>query len=320
MQLHALVDVQALFKDVLSHMQALSKDFKEFPGASIGRFQFAQSSIIRLLSFLDLMDGIARNARLGQSISEVTQALKLLGSWQDKQFSAPLFEIKEPVLTAARTHRPLDADLLFAIISKVRLDSLVRTLAGANNPCRNNDSGSDCWAVKVIHSLQESIERDGSTIRIDGGKFAKRLASHGDDFRRRHKWGHFLHLTIGIGGLYSQSPPSVDGTGDSADRIVPMVSEQIGLGYASPTFWDDRFTFKVGGYVSGILFRTVVDSVESDAITLGAFAAIDVYDLIELYVAPGLMLYPPSGDNDIGTRFGVSFGMQVPLGSYLEKL
>lgn len=322
--LHALGELQFLFEGVRDNLHALDGALSEvFPGMAAPKVRFAESAVIRLLAFLELMDRVARTARLNQSFAEITGSLKMLGARQGGTFVAPLFDIMDPVLVALETHRPLDADVLFAIISKVRLDSLITTLASprAGKPCESNDRGTDCWTVKVVHALQESIQRDGASIRVDGSKFATRLASHGDDFRRRHKGGRFLHLTIGFGGLLSFDPPAMDGSPRAdGNRVVPLVAEQIGIGWASPTFGGDRFTFKVGAFASGILFRSVMDSAESNAITLGGFLALDVYDLVELYVAPGALIYPPVGDTDIGARPGISFGLQVPLGAYLSKV
>ena len=170
-----------------------------------------------------------------------------------------------------------------------------------------------------MHALQESVEQDGTGgIRIDGGKFAQRLAQHGDDFRRHHRWRGYLHLTVGVGALYS------DPLGDTTDdrRTVPLISEQIGVGLASPTFFGDRLTFKVGLGASGLLYRATLDSAESNAIMVHPiFFAVDIGDLIEAYVSPGMvMLYPP--DNGVGTqvRWGFSAGIQVPLSAYLERL
>jgi hypothetical protein len=48
--------------------------------------------------------------------------------------------------------------------------------------------------------------------------------------------------------------------------------------------------------------------------------AIDIHNYVELYVAPAILLYPPEGDRSLTPRLGVSAGLSVPLGAYLEKL
>ncbi len=325
--LYGLSELRKLFGEAIISLQDIEKNLnKVYPGGAGNQIRMAQSAVIRLLSFFDLMDRVARKARHDQSLSDITSSLTLLGSVRDQKFTAPLFDVLEPVLHAIEGHKPMDANVLFAILSKVRLDSLIATLASATakKPCQSNDRGTECWTVKVVHALQESIHNDGTTIRVDGGKFARRLAKHGDDFRRRHKGGTFFHLTIGFGGLYSFSPPKTMSTGagveTASNRVVPLIGEQIGFGWASPTFWGDSMTAKAGVFASGILYRMLLDSSESEAVMISPFAAIDLYDLVELYVAPSLLIYPPIGDSSVGAKFGISFGLTVPLGAYLEKL
>ena len=320
--LHGLQDLRQQFEGVVKDLsQAEAALRKVFPGKVGPKVRFAQSAAIRLISFFNLMDRVARKVSHNQSLQDITKALSLLGSVRDAKFSAPLFDVMEPVLHALQTHKPMGSDVLFSIIAKVRLDSLITTLASkAKNPCTKKEAGTECWTVKVIHALQESIETQGNTVRIDGGKFAKRLARHGDDFRRRHIGGTFFHLTIGFGGLYSKDPPNTMSAGSGKNRWVPLIGEQIGFGWATPTFWHDRLTAKFGIYASGILYRMLLDSSESEAVILSPFAAVDVFDLVELYAGPTLLIYPPIGDTSIGAKFGFSAGLTVPLGAYLEKL
>ena len=86
--------------------------------------------------------------------------------------------------------------------------------------------------------------------------------------------------------------------------------------------WRDRLTFKVGPAASGVLYRALLDSSESNAIMLHpALLAVDVYDLVELYVSPATVLvYPPTDDRGTVLRWGVSAGLSVPLSAYLERL
>jgi len=103
---------------------------------------------------------------------------------------------------------------------------------------------------------------------------------------------------------------------------VPLISEQIGFGIASPSFFGDRLTFKVGAAASGLLYRATLDSAESKAIMVHPmFFALDIGDLVELYVSPGMvMLYPPEEMRSTELRWGASVGISVPLSAYLERL
>lgn len=289
-----------------------------FPGEVQAQVRFARSASVRLLGFLDLMERVARSSQLTQKTGEVIGALRMLGTYRVRVFDAPLYDVLEPVLDSIKTHEPMNLELLYAVIAHVRLDTLIGKLRGQGNPCTREGS-VDCWTTRLVHALQESVERtsDGG-VTIDGGKFATRLAQHGDDFRRKHNWRGFLHLTVGVGALYSDPV----GDANAERRSVPLISEQIGFGIASPSFFGDRLTFKVGAAASGLLYRAVLDSEESKSIMVHPMLfAVDIGNLVELYVSPTtLMLYPPEGERDTKFRWGVTAGVSVPLSAYLERL
>ncbi len=288
-----------------------------FPGEVQAPVRFARSATVRLVGFLDLMQRVARSSALTSRLGEVVAALRLLGTYRVGVFDAPLYDVLEPVIDSIRTHEPMSLDLLFAVIGKVRIDTLIGSLQGKGNACKHENS-VDCWTTKLIHALQESVQRDGNELRVDGGKFAERLAQHGDDFRKRHTWRGYLHLTVGVGALHSDAL----GDADSERRTVPLISEQVGLGFASPSFGGDRFSFKFGAAASGLLYRAVLDSAESKAVMIHPlFFAIDIGELIEIYASPAmLMLYSPEDGRDGKIRWGASVGVNVPLTAYLERL
>ncbi len=315
--LHAIGELRDAYRDAVAALSALDAQVRQlFPGTDGAQLVFARSAAIRLLGLLDLLERVARTSRLQETTGDVIAALRLLGSHRRGEFTAPLFDVIDPVLEAMKSHEPMSTELLFAVIARVRLDSLVASLQGGGRACAR-DASVDCWTVKIVHALQESVTRDGDQLRVDGGKFAQRLAAHGDDFRRRHRWRGFFHLTVGVGAM-SSTPPDAD----AARRNVPVVAEQVGFGWASPSFWRHRLTFKVGAAASGVLYRALLDSRESDAIILHPLLlAVDVYDLVEVYVSPATVLvYPPTDDRATAVRWGVSAGLSVPLSSYLERL
>ncbi|MEO7096978.1 MAG: hypothetical protein ABI175_27210, partial [Polyangiales bacterium] len=293
-----------------------------FPGEVNAQVRFARSATVRLVGFLDLMERVARSSRLTQKTGDVVAALRMLGTFRVGVFDAPLYDVLEPVIDSIKTHEPMSLEMLYAVIAHVRLDTLIGALQGDGDPCKHEGS-VDCWTTRLVHALQESVEQDGSGgLRIDGGKFAQRLAQHGDDFRRRHKWRGYLHLTVGVGGLYSDPLGGPDDPVSDERRTVPLIAEQIGVGLASPSFFKDRLTFKVGIGASGLLYRAALDSAESNAIMVHPiFFAVDIGDLVEAYVSPAmLMLYPPEDGRGTQVRWGFSAGISVPLSAYLERL
>jgi TPR repeat protein len=316
--LYAIGDLTRNLRTAVTTLATLETQLhRVYPGEIQAQLKFARSATVRLLGFLDLMERVARSSRLTQTCGDVVGALGTLGSFRAGEFTAPLYDVLEPVLGAIKTHEPMSLDMLFAVIARVRLDTLVGSLQGSGNACKD-DGGVDCWTVKLIHALQESVEREGDLIRVDGGKFAQRLARHGDDFRRKHEWRGYFHLTVGFGGMLS------DPVGDagSARRTVPLISEQVGFGWASPSFFGDRLTFKIGAAASGLLYRAVLDSEESDAIMVHPILfAVDVGALVEAYVSPAMVLvYPPNDTRDTAMRWAFGAGLSVPLGAYLERL
>jgi hypothetical protein len=274
----------------------------------------ARTSTARLLAFLDLMGHVARATRVSKKCREVVDALAALGSSQGRTFSTPLYDTLEPALDLLVLDEPMTLEALFVVIGRARLQSLIGLVQASDRTC----ASGDCWTVKLVQGLQESIERDNGLVRIDGAKLAQRLVLLGDDFRRKHSWRGFFHLTVGVGGLYS------DPVGDSGAqrRSVPLISEQIGFGYASPSFVGNHLTFKVASSASGLLYRAVLDSEESNAIMVHPIMlALDLDDLVEVYVSPTMvLLYPPQDSRPASARWGFGAGITVPLGSYLERL
>jgi TPR repeat protein len=299
---------------VLDELDAGVRDV--LPGVDLRGVRFARSSVVRLLGFLDLMSQVARSVRQTKTVKQVIDTLALLGRWKDGEFTAPLYDMLQPVIDVIETRNPMPLEQLFAIVGRVRLDSLVTSLIH-DDPC-SNQNRAECWVFKIAYSLQEAITRDGDSIRIDGAEVAKRLARFGDDFRRREKSRWYFHLTVGMGSLWSP-PPEAGATMDDA-RFTPLISEQIGFGWATPTFWDDRLTFKAGIAASGILYRMLLDNAESNAVMGNAFVAVDIYDLIEVYGAATVLAYPPTETSDAHVAPGVSFGLSVPLSAYLDRL
>lgn len=309
--LDVLIDA---FRPLIKTLDEVDTGMRDLlPGTDLRGVRFARSSAVRLLGFLDLMSRVARAGGINQTVRDVVDTLQLLGRYKKGEFTAPLYDMLQPVLEFIETRTPMPLEQLFAIVGRVRLDGLVTSLALGDSPCAKEDR-AECWVFKLAYSLQEAISRDGNNIKIDGAEVAKRLADFGDDFQRRNKGRWYLHLTVGAGMMRTQPP------GGGGMRTAPMIAEQIGFGFATPAFWKDRLTLKFGLAGSGLLYRAVLDNAESDAVIGSAFVALDVYDVIELYGAANVLAYPPADGADATLKTGFSAGLSVPLSAYLEKL
>ena len=279
--------------------------------------------LLRLLLSLNLHT--AREARL-LTVGGALRGLEALGiGVRDGAVSARIFDLVEPVIGYLVEGRPADAGVLFRLAAGVRDRDVLAALGFRRRfaeACEGeNEAGLTCWVVRILSSLREATQVRGSSIQIDGRLFRETLASLGDDFRTRHDWRWYFHLTIGLGQLatFGRTPGADPGLGNDA-RLSPFVAEQIGVGIASPAFCGDRCTFRFGAFGSGLLYRAVLDSAESDSMIFGGFVALDLYQLLELFVAPSVLLFPGEGSGFVEAQFGVAFGAQVPLSDYLAQL
>lgn len=273
-------------------------------------------SVGRMLGLFALVDvddaGGGRRRRLG----EVTQQLRTA--------APPLIERLGPVVSYLRTDRRLTIETMLYLLDRMDPAQIVVALGLAEEPaafCADDEGSLACWVHRIVLVLAEATDVREDQVRVDPNRIVNTLAAMGADFRRRRDWRWYFHLTIGIGGMVSYLPSEVTGTGDGELRVVPLMAEQIGIGYASPTFADDRLTFKAGLFGSGLLYRVVLDSEESEAFFFGGFLALELYQLLELYAAPFVSIFPPTDTQpDVEVGWGLSFGAQVPLGDYLEQL
>lgn len=240
----------------------------------------------------------------------------------------PLLDRLGPVIADVCIGEPIPLDGLLLVLDRIPSQRIVIALGAATREadwCARDESGFACWSLRIVQALREATDVrrvDGEeSIRVDGARLTQTLAALGDDYRRRREWRWYFHLTIGLGNMVSYLPPDPAAERTESDvRLVPTVTEQIGLGYASPAIGENVLAFRFGFFASGILYRIVLDSEESDAVMFGLFAAADLYELLELYVAPAILVHPPEGEDSLRPTWGLSFGAQVPLGDYLARL
>ncbi|MBL8950371.1 MAG: hypothetical protein JNK82_06320 [Myxococcaceae bacterium] len=149
-----------------------------------------------------------------------------------------------------------------------------RVLSNGDSDVCASATSAGCWSLKLAEVVQSSISVTDNGILLDGARVADGLATVGDRFRQQSHGHFFFHLTLGMGALWSFLPPQ----SGASSRWTPQVSEQIGAGYAQPIDGQGRLTLKVAGFFSGILYRLVLDSRESDAVMAGVLFAADFYE------------------------------------------
>lgn len=271
---------------------------------------------LRLVGALDhhvlRSDGLER-------LGELTHALSGFGG----DVASPLISRIGPVLPYIQPDRPLRVEVMLLLLEQIPVDQIVVSLgisARAEAWCDEDETSLPCWVSRILLALREATDVDEQRVGIDSNRLVKTLGALGDDFRRRNEWRWYFHLTIGLGEMLSFLPPALSGTGRTERRFVPLMAEQIGIGYASPSFWNDSLGVRFGVFGSGFLYRIVLDSQESDALMFGGFLAVDLYEMLEVYVAPMMLLYPPDMGGNLEPSFAIAAGVQVPLGDYLSQL
>jgi hypothetical protein len=314
------------FNQIVPAVELLGKN------AEIDDIKVMQRAITRLRVVLEVLRQLNGPGLAASTTWDTMKKLQILGA-----SGMQLLRDLGPVLDAVGNGKRIDIAVVAEVVGHVDIGAVIAALrfqdvsSSDEDPCQVSGSSALCWSMRVVRALQGATVRDGAKITLDGPKLAEAVVAFGDDFKRQNEWHPFFHLTVGLGQIYSVHPPgevaaaSVGGQTfqsirPAASRSSPIISEQIGVGMASPSLYNDRLAFKVGVFGSGLLYRVVLDTKESDAVLFGAFAALDVYQLLELYVAPAAMVYPPSGGLSYPAQFGFSVGAQVPLGDYLNKL
>jgi len=283
----------------------------------------ATDRLLRLLHSLNLHT--ARETGLA-TVGSAIRGLESLGVRLDEnRVAVHVLDAVEPVIDHLVAGRRADAGVLFKLAARVQERDVLAALGFHRRvieACsQGQEDGLACWTLRIVQSLKEATRVTAEGVQMDGGLLRDTLASLGDDYRARSEWRWYFHLTIGLGQLatFTEAPGEPAGEVNNL-RLSPLVAEQIGVGLASPAFLSDTFTFRGGLFASGLLYRAVLDSAESNAFFFGAFAAVDIFELLEVFMAPTLLFFAGEGGESVALRGGVSFGVQVPLGDYLSAL
>ena len=282
----------------------------------------ARRKVQLLLNLLVMVEDIADSAVDNRSLKDILAPLSALAAVDPNraQVITPVLDVLGDLLTMVQRDGSIKPNVALGLLSELRIHMLLEALGVPARQLELCDEGGklQCWLSRLVQGFQEALSIEGDTVKIDGDQLLERFAAIGETYKRSRKWRFYFHLTVGMGTLRAFDAPTEDG--GKEDLWSPLIAEQIGFGLASPSFFGDRVTVKTGLFASGLLFRAVLDSVESDAVMLGGFLALDLYESIELYVAPQAILFPSTDTTDSALGYGISAGIQVPLTSYLEQL
>ncbi|MBL8685437.1 MAG: hypothetical protein JNK05_40045 [Myxococcales bacterium] len=273
----------------------------------------AVAGVSRMLRVLAVLDIEALRDRAIGSVGDAFGALRNLGG--------PVLARLGPILSIIPLDRQLTIETMLVMLEHITPEDIIVALGVAparGNWCQENERSLACWLQRIVGVLREVTDVQELRVTVDSNRLVRTLGALGDDFRRRREWRAYFHLTIGLGEMFSITP---DGMGGVTTGFVPLMAEQVGIGVASPSFARDRLGFRAGLFGSGLLYRAVLDSRESDAFFFGGFLALDLYELLEVSLAPSILVYPPgTGPMTQPYSFGISAMASVPLGDYLSRL
>jgi hypothetical protein len=279
------------------------------------RFQPVRRAVVGVSRMLRIASALDIEALRDRGVGTVGDAFGSMRS-----LGGPVLARLGPVLTIIPLDRQITVETMLVMLEHISPEDIVVSLGVAPARarwCDEDERGLACWLQRIIAVLREVTDVQDSRVAIDSNRLVRTLGALGDDFRRRREWRPYFHLTIGLGEMLSLTPRTGGGI-DAA--FVPVMSEQIGIGVASPSFARDRLGFRAGLFASGVLYRLVLDSQESNAFFFGGFAALDLYELLEVFIAPTALVYPPGEPNAPPVSFGIIAGAQVPLSDYLSRL
>ncbi len=285
----------------------------------------ALTGTARLLSLFESLNlHSAREAGVATVGSALAGLEALAVKAGDGQLLTPALDLLGRVMFTLERGRAFDTGQLFELASEIDEADVLRALGEderAARSCEIDEGSLACWTVRIVLSLREAMTIGEGRIAVDGAMFRSTLATLGEDFRARTEWRPYFHLTVGLGQLGTfANAPGTEPTMTDRFRLNALVAEQIGIGIASPSFADGKLTFRGAAFLSGLLYRAVFDNEESDALMVGLAAAVDVYELLQLYVAPMFLFFPGSEDSSTRVLGGLAVGAQVPLGDYLSAL
>lgn len=277
------------------------------PGVDRGKLDAIADGAGKLAGWCKLLSSIATGIVDGK-LTDVVDVLGALGGGD----VAPVLDLLEPVLDDVLATGRLEARQLFVAFAHSSPQAVLSALGLPIDlavACKDDGSAS-CWAVRLVMMAHDAVSVDGTTITIQTEKVVDGLSQIAGS-RRDQVGKPYLHLAVGTGVLIEDR--------EQFERAKPLVAEQIGVGVK--LVGDEDLSLRAALYGSGLLYRFVLDSKESDGVMFGAAVMADLYGDVELYASTAILIAPGATDMDDSTVDWVgTLGVQVPLGAYLEKL
>lgn len=218
---------------------------------------------------------------------------------------SPLFKLLAPVLTTLGRDAELGrAELYRALLELAPTDLLDALHLPQEDRCANDQGGSwQCWAGRLALSVHGALTLEGEHLQLDPNTLVASLAKLAASERSTKKGSFHLLASVGTGVLYT----------DGSTR--PLVAEQLGGTWLLHP--GNKATVSAGLYASGLLYRYVLDGDVANGLIFGGTLRARLYDLLEVHadVVDAFSFRGDSGEHHLGLVFGV----QVPLGDYLER-
>lgn len=302
----ALVSLSATAISQLDNSAASLKRISPELGEQLSTVSSSLSGLKALIVQLQKLVSSGKGATLG----EVQKALHSLRSSVGAEFNAPVLDVLGPVVHKLADGRRITAADLYLAVTQLGPTDLMRALklplgdaGGAKlGDCSGNEPWR-CWTSRLVLSLHGALEVEGDSVSVQPDELVQGMMKLGASSREQQRGSFHLLASVGIGSLYA------DG------RWRPLIAEQLGGTLLVRS--DPKLAFSAGGYVSGVLYRLVLDDEISNGMMFGLTARLRLYDMVELHAdLTGVLEY--SKEESI-VHPGFVIGLQVPLGDYLER-
>lgn len=299
----------SLATTAISQLENSAASLKRISPALGGRLSTVSSSLSGLKALIVQLQKLVRSEK-GATLGEVQKALHSLRSSVGAEFNAPVLDVLGPVVHKLADGRRITAADLYLAVTQLGPTDLLRALklplgdtGGAKlSDCSGNEPWR-CWTSRLVLSLHGALEVEGDSVSVQPDELVQGMMKLGASSRDAQRGSFHLLASVGMGSLYA------DG------RWRPLIAEQ--LGGTLLVHSDPELAFSAGGYVSGVLYRLVLDDDISNGMMFGLTARLRLYDLVELHAdLTGVLEYSKEESN---VHPGFVIGLQVPLGDYLER-